>query len=100
MARINGFPALLPVFFWFIMTVGLEQWNGKTIGNLLVGLKPISINGNNEKLTMIQSIKRHVLDPIDMFFFGIGAIIINKTGKNQRLGDIWAKTIVVKIAGK
>jgi uncharacterized RDD family membrane protein YckC len=103
---LNGLPALVPMLFWGIMTIGLEQWFGATLGNLLVGLKPVSIrkspddttfSGTNEKLTFGQSFKRHLLDPIDMFFFGlIGIITIKNTDKNQRLGDIWGNTIVVK----
>ena len=103
---VNGLPALVPILFWGIMTIGLEQWFGATLGNSLVGLKPISISKSNdnstfsrtdEKLTFVQSLKRHLLDPIDLFFFGlIGIITIKNTDKNQRLGDIWANTIVVK----
>lgn len=38
-----------------------------------------------------------MLDPLDMFPFGIiGYITMKNTSKTQRLGDIWAKTIVVK----
>lgn len=105
---VNGLPALVPILFWGIMTIGLEQWFGATLGNSLVGLKPISIrkssdnstfSGTDEKLTFGQSFKRHLLDPIDMFFFGlIGIITIKNTDKNQRLGDIWGNTIVVKIS--
>ncbi|MGY0393318.1 RDD family protein [Bizionia sp. KMM 8389] len=103
---VNGLPALIPVLFWGIMTVGIEQWFGATLGNFLVGLKPVSIQkssenstfrGTNEKLTFGQSLKRHLLDPVDMFFFGlIGIVTIKNTDKNQRLGDIWGNTIVVK----
>lgn len=103
---VSGLPALIPILFWGIMTVGLEQWFGATLGNSLVGLKPVSIrkstdnttfSGTDEKLTFGQSLKRHLLDPIDMFFFGlIGIITIKNTDKNQRLGDIWGNTIVVK----
>ena len=70
--NVNGLPALVPIFFWVMMTIGFEQWFGATIGNLLVGLKPISILKNkyiliNEnKLTFGQSFKRHLLDPTDM----------------------------------
>ena len=40
--------------------------------------------------------KRHLLDPIDLLFYGIPAIItIKNTEKHQRLGDLWAKTIVI-----
>ena len=101
--NVNRLPALVPIFFWGMMTIGFEQWFGATIGNLLVGLKPISILKNkyiliNEnKLTFGQSFKRHLLDPIDMFFFGlVGIVTIKNSDKNQRVGDIWAHTIVVK----
>ena len=94
---LNGLPALIPMIFWLIMTVGLEIGLGATLGNSLVGLKPIPKNGTNRKLTFGESFKRHLLDPIDMFFFGlIGIITIKNTAKNQRLGDIWGNTIVVK----
>ncbi|AXT21065.1 RDD family protein [Flavobacteriaceae bacterium AU392] len=103
---LNGLPVLGPILFWGIMTIGLEQWFGATLGNSLVDLKPISIcrsndnstfSGTDEKLTFEQSLKRHLLDPIDLLFFGlIGIITIKKTDKNQRLGDIWGNTIVVK----
>ncbi len=76
------------------MTIGVEQLLGKTLGNYAVDLKPISME--NTKPTFVQSLKRHLLDPIDMFFFGlIGILLIINTENNQRLGDIWAKTMVI-----
>lgn len=95
---LSGLPALIPIIFWLIMTVGIESGLGATIGNSLVGLKAIPKNGTNRKLTFSESFKRHLLDPIDMFFFGLVAIItIKNTEMNQRIGDLWAKTIVVTI---
>jgi uncharacterized RDD family membrane protein YckC len=95
---LNGLPGLLPFGLWLIMTVGLEIGFGETFGNSLVGLKPIPKNGTNRKLTFAESFKRHLLDPIDMFFFGlVGIITIKNTDLNQRVGDLWGKTIVVKI---
>jgi uncharacterized RDD family membrane protein YckC len=95
---LSGLPALIPIIFWLIMTVGLESGLGATIGNSLIGLKAIPKNGTNRKLTFSESFKRHLLDPIDMFFFGLVAIItIKNTEMNQRIGDLWAKTIVVSI---
>ncbi len=95
---LNGAPALIPMGFWFIMTVGLESGLGGTLGNSIVSLKAIPISGRNRKLSIGESLKRHILDPFDMFFFGIvGIITIKNTGKNQRIGDLWAKTIVVKM---
>lgn len=94
--KLSGLPALIPIIFWGIMTIGTEQLFGKTLGNYTVGLKPISID--NTKLTFGQSLKRHLLDPIDMIFFGlVGILLINNTENNQRLGDIWAKTIVISM---
>ncbi|WP_299607248.1 RDD family protein [uncultured Aquimarina sp.] len=95
---VNGLPALIPILFWGLMTIGLEQLFGATIGNSIVGLKPISINGISKNLSFGQSALRHLFDPIDMFFFGlVGILTIQNSEKNQRVGDIVAKTIVVKI---
>ncbi|WP_282179195.1 RDD family protein [Maribacter stanieri] len=104
--RVSGFLGLVPVLFWGLMTVGLEQLFGATLGNGILGLKPKSIKkdadgqiwGNfMDKPTFGQSFKRHLLDPIDMFFFGlVGIITIKNSELNQRLGDMWAKTVVIK----
>lgn len=95
--EINGAPALIPIVFWLLMTVGIEITAGATIGNLLLGLKAIPMNGQYRKLTFLESFKRYLLDPVDMFFFGlIGVIVIKNTEKHQRIGDLWAKTIVIK----
>ena len=67
---------------------------GATIGNLIIGLKPIPIGEKERKLTFGESFKRHFLDSLD--FSPIGYLIIKNTEKNQRIGDLWAKTIVVK----
>lgn len=93
---VTGFLALVPILFWGIMTVGFEQWFGRTFGNYAVDLKAISLKNNQEKLTFIQSLKRHLLDLIDMSFFGlVGVLTIKNTDKHQRLGDLWANTVVV-----
>ena len=95
--KVEGLRALGPVLIWALLTIGLEQIFGRTIGNSFVELKPQSINGLSHNLMIGQSIKRHLLDPIDMSFFGIvGIMAISSTEKHQRLGDIWAKTIVVR----
>jgi uncharacterized RDD family membrane protein YckC len=94
---LTGAPSLIPILFWLIMTVGIEIGWGATLGNSIAGLRAIPLSGQNRKLTFGQSLKRHLLDPVDMFFFGLpGIITIKNTDKNQRIGDLWAKTIVVK----
>lgn len=96
--HLNGWPTLMWVFVWGFLTVFLEQLFGATLGNSVMNLKPIPCNTNKTKLSFLQSFKRHLLDPIDMLFFGLVAYItINKTEYNQRLGDLWAETKVVKL---
>ncbi|WP_298549248.1 RDD family protein [uncultured Aquimarina sp.] len=94
---VSGVLALPPILLWGLMTIGIEQLFGATIGNSIVGLKPVSINGIDEKLSFGQSFIRHLLDPIDMFFFGlVGILAIKNSDKNQRVGDLAAKTIVLR----
>ena len=95
--KLNGLPALIMIVFWIIITAGIEYVFGSTLGNKICGLKPISLTNEGSKLRFIQSLKRHLLDVIDMSLFGlIGILLITNTENNQRLGDIWAKTKVVK----
>jgi uncharacterized RDD family membrane protein YckC len=85
------------VLFCFAFTVVLEVLLEATLGNSIMGLKPKSLIKNNGELSFSQSLKRHLLDPIDMFLFGlIGIITIKNTDRNQCLGDIWAKIIVTE----
>jgi uncharacterized RDD family membrane protein YckC len=98
---VTGILSLIPFVFWFLIIVLTEVFLGATLGNALVGLKPQSLTKSNGELSLSQSIKRHLLDPIDMSPFGLIAIItIKNTDRNQRLGDIWAKTIVTEVENK
>lgn len=98
---VTGILSLIPFVFWFLIIVFTEVFFGATLGNALVGLKPQSLTKSNGELSLSQSIKRHLFDPIDMFPFGLIAIItIKNTDRNQRLGDIWAKTIVTEAENK
>jgi uncharacterized RDD family membrane protein YckC len=98
---VTGILTFIPIIFWFALIVLTEAFFGATLGNSIMGLKPKSLTKNNGELRFSQSIKRHLLDPIDMFPFGlIGIITIKNTDKNQRLGDIWAKTIVIEFGKK
>lgn len=94
---LNGWPATSVMVIWFIFTVGLEQLFGSTIGNYTQNLRAAPKNDPRKQLTFGQSIKRRLLDPIDMFWpFGLlGILTIKKTDYNQRLGDLWAHTVVL-----
>ena len=92
---LSGFQNFVPLFFWFIYLVVVESLASATLGHFVMGVKVIGIN--EKRITFNQSLKRHLLDFIDFSFAGIVAIIsISNSKEHQRLGDLWAKTIVVK----
>lgn len=89
---------VLPVFiFWFLYNCVIEVNLQSTFGNYVVQLKPVDEKTELE-ITIKQSFLRHLVDPIDMFFFGLVAIIIiTGSPESKRLGDLLARTKVVKI---
>ena len=90
---LNGLPALAVIIFWFVITILSDYLFGQTIGNYFLGIKPVPKTNNHNRLTFTESIKRHLFDWIDLSFVGI--ILIAVTEDKQRLGDLWAKTIVI-----
>lgn len=94
---LHGFPALANTLMWCAYMIGFELKFGGTLGNLVFDLQVVSIkDSNTTSLTFGQSFKRHLLDMLDLWFFGLlGILLIKNTKYNQRLGDIWAKTIVI-----
>ena len=94
---VNGIKTFPIIIFWLIYNCGIELALDSTLGNYIVGLKPVDLE-TESKITFKQSFLRHIMDVIDMFFFGIIAIIIIKnSNESQRLGDLLAKTKVIKI---
>jgi len=92
--RAEGLTALPPILFWLLIFPISESVFSATLGHFIVGLKVIDIGGI--KVDIIQTLKRRLADVIDIMFYGIPAFIsIRKTEKNQRLGDLWAETMIV-----
>lgn len=80
--------------FWFIYFPVIESFRGQTLGKLALGLRVVTKSGN--PISFGQALKRHLVDVIDLFSFGIVAILtIKNTPDHQRVGDLWAKTIVI-----
>jgi uncharacterized RDD family membrane protein YckC len=91
---VNGFLALPLLIVWFIYFVILEAFYGATPGHLVLSLKVVLLD--RKEIGFEQALKRHLLDSIDILFYGIPAIIaIRNSDRHQRIGDMWAKTIVV-----
>ena len=93
--HVSGFPALGPELFWFSYLVLPETFSGMTLGHFLCGVRVVSENGR--ELSFRQVLVRRVADIIDLSFsFGLVAFtLVKSTGKHQRLGDLWAKTLVI-----
>lgn len=94
-STLNGSPALLIVVFWFLYFVVLEAVNQATPGHDI--LKLIVVKTKGDRIGFTDALKRRITDVIDIAFYGIPALIcICNTPKFQRIGDLWADTIVVK----
>lgn len=97
--EVTGILTLPIIIIWYLYFVFLEGFysSSATLGHQLFYLKVVKLNGR--EIDVKHSLKRHLLDPIDLFFFGIPAIIaIQSTEQNQRLGDLWAGTKIMRIS--
>jgi uncharacterized RDD family membrane protein YckC len=92
---VTGAPAMLlflaTAAFWII-----PEWLASaTLGKLLCGLRVASLDGR--EISFSQSIKRNLLRLLDAFpFYLTGFVAAALSPRHQRLGDVWAKTIVVR----
>ncbi len=88
----------IPIFMYDLI---LEVfWQGKTVGKWLVGIQVVKIDGTNPNLGsyLIRWLFR--LLEISMTSGLIAFITVLINGKGQRLGDIAAKTCVIKTKKK
>lgn len=93
---VDGFLFLPLPIAWFIYFVVIESINGATLAHQGFNLKVVTFKRN--EISFSNSLKRHLLDPIDILLYGIPAIIaIKNSEKHQRIGDMWANTVVVDI---
>lgn len=89
-----GFGLLSFIIFLAYFTY-MERSNGQTIGKMVTKIKVVREDGG--KIDMNQAFTRNILRVIDgLFAYLIGAILIWRSDKKQRLGDRIAKTIVIK----
>jgi uncharacterized RDD family membrane protein YckC len=73
----------------------LEGSKGQTVGKMITKIKVVREDGS--PIDMSQAFTRNILRIIDgLFAYLIGAILIWRSDKQQRLGDRVARTVVVK----
>ncbi|MGD2247462.1 MAG: RDD family protein [Candidatus Methanofastidiosia archaeon] len=70
--------------------------NGQTVGKMLVKIKVVKEDGS--PIDIVDALIRNVLRIIDSLpvLYLLGLVLIASSDKKQRLGDIVAKTVVVK----
>ncbi len=88
----------IPVFLYHLVSEVL--WQGKTVGKWLIGLQVVKINGTNPDLGNYLIRWMFRLIEISMTFGLLAFVTIIVNGKGQRLGDIAAKTCVIKTKKK
>jgi uncharacterized RDD family membrane protein YckC len=90
--ELAGLTALVMLGVWFLQFPLMEGSTGQTIGKKLFGIRvekkdlsPVSVGA---------SFIRHLLMPLDLFL--IGLIVASTNKDRQRIGDLAARTIVIK----
>lgn len=72
-----------------------ESLHGSTPGKMILGLTVRSQDGT--ACTFAQALKREVGFLLDSLFFGLPALLsMNRSKRLQRMGDVWASTVVVR----
>lgn len=80
-------------FAYFIL---MEGYMGQTVGKMVAGIKVVR-EGTGEAPGLGKAAIRTVLRVIDgLFIYLVAFIVVQISGKNQRLGDMAAGTLVVR----
>jgi uncharacterized RDD family membrane protein YckC len=86
---------LLSFIFYIGYYTYFEGSRDQTIGKMITKIKVV--REDNKPIDMNPAFKRNILRIFDGFiFYLIGAILISRSDKKQRLCDSLAKTVVVK----
>ena len=90
------FSLFVIVIIAFLYSFILEGWRGQTIGKMALGI--IVVKENGAPCDYPSSFVRNILRIVDgMFAYVVGLIVIALTKRRQRIGDIVAKTVVVRV---
>jgi uncharacterized RDD family membrane protein YckC len=90
---LNGIPALVQFTFGFILWPISEAIFGQTIGKRILNIQVVSNDLGN--ISIWQALKRFALGIFD-YVLCIGILISALNKNNKRIGDLAAKTIVIK----
>jgi uncharacterized RDD family membrane protein YckC len=92
---VTGLPALLLILGMAAYWIVPEWLAGTTFGKWACDLCVVKMSGN--PISLAQALKRNVARIVDAIGFYLVAFIAAQNNPNrQRLGDLWAKTMVVR----
>ncbi len=82
----------LLVFFGFHM---VQEWlfNGKTIGKNMLSIRVVRNNG--QPIGFWEAFGRNLLRTVDVYFSGIGLLVMMISKQEKRFGDYLAGTLVI-----
>lgn len=84
---------------WFLYSPIMEYLtNGRSLGKLILGIRVVKSNG--EAAGLREYFTRWIFRIVDIWIGGFGflaVIVASTTDKKQRIGDIMADTVVVKL---
>lgn len=83
----------LPMLFYSVIFESI--FNGQTPGKKVMGTKVIQADGSQPTFT--SYFLRWLLYFVDLYFSSIGLLFILFSNKSQRLGDLAAGTVVIKL---
>jgi len=91
--RLHGLPAVVLFAIDFCLMPLNEGLTGQTLGKRISGIKVVKQDGG--MMSVGASFVRHLFDIIDMFFL-CGIIVAASNARRQRVGDLVARTCVVR----
>lgn len=95
-ASLGGLASLVYFLIVIAYYILLEGYLGQTVGKMLLGIKVVR-EGTGELPGLGGATIRTILRLVDGFFFyAVAFITVLISGKNQRLGDMAANTLVVR----
>jgi uncharacterized RDD family membrane protein YckC len=95
----RGMDFAVPVLITFVYFVLLEGVAGATIGKFVLGIRVRGADGS--RIGVGAAAVRNLARAVDAFPYVIpylvGAIAVRSSDTKQRLGDRWAKTVVILV---
>jgi uncharacterized RDD family membrane protein YckC len=98
----NALSVILLFFFrlpWFLYSPVIEYFtNGRSLGKLIMGIRVVKSNGETAGLR--EYFTRWIFRVVDIWAGGFGflaLLLASTTEKRQRIGDIMADTVVIRV---